>query len=70
MRGEKAFIDPRYFQRSKEESKLAEIIKRCFAYHPKDRPSIFEVVAFLRQAVNECLGEDVSRKDILNKINL
>ena len=52
--GLKAFIDPRYFkERSLAEAKLAEIINRCYAYKPEDRPSVFEVVEFLRDALKE-----------------
>ncbi len=51
--GEIPFIDPRYRERSREEAKLVEIIEACHEFHPDDRPSIFEVVAFLRDALLE-----------------
>ena len=51
--GEKAYIDPRYKERSLAEAKLAEIIGQCHSFKPKDRPSIFQVVKFLRDALEE-----------------
>jgi len=51
--GEKAYIDPRYKERSLAETKLAEIIDRCHSYNPEDRPSIFSVVKFLRDALTD-----------------
>eukprot|EP00980_Cylindrotheca_fusiformis_P028443 scaffold22599_cov139-Cylindrotheca_fusiformis.AAC.34 len=68
MRGETAYIDPRYKTRSPEEGRLAEIIEQCFRFSPDDRPSIFEVVTFLRRAVVECLGENVSSREILKRL--
>jgi hypothetical protein len=68
MEGQTAYIDPRYSTRSKEDARLAEIIEQCFRFNPDDRPSVFEVVAFLRNAVTECLGENVSRKEILKDL--
>ena len=53
MAGETSPIDDRYRTRSLEEGKLVEIIERCWAFDPDDRPTIFEVVEFLRQAVTE-----------------
>ena len=51
--GEKAYIDPRYKERSLAEAKLIEIIDRCHEYYQEDRPSIFEVVDLLSQALEE-----------------
>lgn len=51
--GETPFIDPRYKKRSVAEAKLAEIIERCYEYDEKDRPSIFEVIDLLWQAIGE-----------------
>jgi len=51
--GEKAYIDPRYKERSLAEAKLIEIIEKCHAYYEQDRPSIFEVVKLLWQAIEE-----------------
>lgn len=57
-KGEKAYIDPRYKERSVEEAKLADIIEQCHAFKPDDRPNVFEVVAFLRQALKEVTEVD------------
>ena len=51
--GEKPYIDPRYRERSLAEAKLADIIDQCHSYYPEDRPSIFKIVKFLRDALNE-----------------
>lgn len=52
-KGEMAYIDPRYKERSVEEAKLAEAIHWCHQFLPEDRPSIFQLVEFLRKAVEE-----------------
>lgn len=51
--GEKPFIDPRYKERSLAEAKLVEIIEKCHEYYPEDRPSIFELVEVLWEALEE-----------------
>lgn len=53
MHGDTPAIDSRYRKRSFVEGKLVEIIERCWAYEPDDRPTIFEIVEFLRDAVVE-----------------
>jgi serine/threonine protein kinase len=53
--GEKPWIDPRYKDGDLAEAKLAEIIPRCLEYLPEKRPSIFQVVAWLREAYSEVL---------------
>jgi serine/threonine protein kinase len=53
MDGEKAYIDPRYKERSLAEAKLVYIIDQCHEFDPEKRPSIFEVVEFLREAMEE-----------------
>jgi len=50
---EQAFIDPRYRKRTYAEGALVEIIEECWIYEPEDRADIFEVVDFLRDAVEE-----------------
>ena len=52
-KGVKPYIDPRYKERSLAEAKLVEIIEKCHEYYETDRPSIFEVVDFLWQALEE-----------------
>ncbi len=62
--GVKGRIDPRYFkERSLAEAKLAEIINRCWAFRPEDRPSIFEVVDFLRDALKQERKESGKHSD-------
>ena len=56
--GEKPYIDPRYKERSMSEAKLTEIIDKCHEYYQEDRPSIFEVVDMLWQALEE-VHEDI-----------
>jgi hypothetical protein len=51
--GEKPYIPEQYFEKSFAEGKLAEIVQECFAYEPKDRPSVGEIVLKLRAAVEE-----------------
>ena len=51
--GERAYVDPRYKERSLAEAKLVEIIEKCHEYYEIDRLSIFEVVDFLWQALEE-----------------
>ena len=63
--GEKAYIDPRYKERSLAEAKLIEIIDQCHEYYPEDRPSIFEVADMLWQAleeVHEAMDEDKNKE--------
>jgi serine/threonine protein kinase len=56
--GKKPYIDPRYKERSLADAKLAEIIDKCHSYYAKDRPSIFEIVIFLRDALKEARESD------------
>jgi serine/threonine protein kinase len=55
MQGEKAPLDRRFFdpQRNLAESKLAEIIDQCHEFDPEKRPTIFQVVDFLQNAMTE-----------------
>lgn len=57
QQGETAYINPVYLDLhtspSRAEYHLATIITHCHEYNPQDRPSIFEVVDFLRKAVEE-----------------
>lgn len=75
VRGETAFIDPRYQNRSHEEAALVQVIERTFAYYPHDRPTMFEVVDMLKQAVDKSLltlddGEQESPEDVMQSIVL
>ena len=51
LSGNLTYIDPRYKQRSFAEGKLVEIVERIWKFNPTERPSIFDVVQFLREAV-------------------
>ena len=52
-KGETAFLDPRFRDRSFAESKLLDIIPLCWEHNPADRVDIFELVQLLREAVQE-----------------
>ncbi|CAJ1942930.1 unnamed protein product [Cylindrotheca closterium] len=51
--GKTSFIDPRYKRRSYPESQLVKLLEQCWQYNPDDRPSIFELIDQLRNAVSE-----------------
>ena len=70
MKGETAFIDPRYRQRSKEEAKLVEIIEKCFLFEPEKRISIFDIVRMLEDAIDECIGREASIEEVLKEVVL
>ena len=53
IKGETAFIDPRYRTRSLAEKRLVEIMEKCWELKTQDRIDIFEAVRLLRQAVEE-----------------
>lgn len=58
--GETAFIDPRYRERSFAESKLVEVIERCYAFNPDERADINEI----QQMLEEAIAEDNRRKEM------
>ncbi len=66
--GETPYIDPRYNDRSPSEGVLTELIPKCFALDPEDRPTIFEVVHFLREGVKKNLSEGMTREKVLQGI--
>jgi hypothetical protein len=47
--GEKPFIDERYRSRSLIEARLVEIMEPCWEFDTDKRPSIFKIVAQLRE---------------------
>jgi serine/threonine protein kinase len=49
--GKKPKIDPAYRKHSFSEKKLAELIDWCLEYKPEDRPSMFQIVEFLGEAL-------------------
>jgi hypothetical protein len=60
--GELSFLDPRWKEKSYGEGQLAEIIPRCWALNPKERPSIGEVVIFLRNAIEKHVEWETRQK--------
>jgi serine/threonine protein kinase len=58
VNGKTAFIDKRYRSRSYAEGKMVELIEQCWRYKAVDRPDIFEVVRFLRRAIEVTKAED------------
>ena len=46
--GARPYVDARYRTRSYIEGRLVEIMERCWAQESEGRPSMFEVVSFLR----------------------
>jgi serine/threonine protein kinase len=63
-RGDKAPIDPRYKERSFAESKLVEVIDWCHEFDPQNRPSVFDVVQFLQDAMTELDGSASQKKEV------
>ena len=51
-------VDERIANRTLAERRLTDIIKKCFAYHPDNRPDMVEVAHWLRKAYEECLVAD------------
>ena len=63
--GETAYIDPRFKERSFQEAKLVEAIEWCHKFNPDDRPTVFELVAFLRQAINDSARDSPGRNELI-----
>ena len=53
LEGETAYLDPRYRDRNYIQDKLIEMMERCWAFSPDDRPDAFEIVRFLRDVKKE-----------------
>ena len=65
--GKTPFIDDRYRTRSYAEGQMVELMEMCWRYKPEDRPEIFEVVRFLRNALEEAgVQEDLERPKASN----
>jgi serine/threonine protein kinase len=62
--GEKAPRDPRYRERGLPESNLVEVIHWCHEFDPQKRPCVFDVVQFLRDAMEEL--DAVESKEVHN----
>ena len=66
--GQVSYIDPRYRDRSFGEAFLVRLLEICWFYNPQDRPSIFDVIELLQNAIawNDKLmseGKDIYIKD-------
>ncbi len=48
--GKRPFVDVRYSNRTLIEKKLVEIMVRCWAPKRQDRPTIFEIVKYMRES--------------------
>jgi serine/threonine protein kinase len=49
IKGELAYVDPRWKERTFIETKLVELMEKCWVYDPKERIDIFETVKQLRE---------------------
>jgi len=57
-KGGKLKIDERYRHTNVADAKLVELIDRCTEYDPDDRPSIFEVVEELKEALRTAIADE------------
>jgi serine/threonine protein kinase len=53
LQKERTYVDPRWRTKSFAEYKLVEIMEQTWEHDPEKRISIFEVVRFLREAMEE-----------------
>jgi Protein kinase domain len=51
--GAKPFVDDRYRARSFIEGELVNLMEECWRFEPKDRPTIFEIVKYLRGIIQQ-----------------
>lgn len=65
QRGETGFIDPRFFNKSIPEARLAEIIQLCWEYNIDARPDIFQLRNMLRRHVGEYHETEATRSSPL-----
>jgi len=59
MKGEIAYVDPRYKGKNYVQDRLIEIMLRCWKLKPEDRADIFEIVAFLRETLDGAKKKDM-----------
>lgn len=59
---ETGYIDPRWKSKTFAEGALARIIPRCWEFDPAERIDIFELVHFLRKAVEDNKAEEARAK--------
>jgi len=60
--GEYPYVDPRYRTRSNIESRYVEIMEKTWDREPANRPTIFEVIEFLRETKARAADEDQQGK--------
>ena len=53
IKGEKPYVDPRYKTRSFAEGKLVEVLEKCLAFNPGDRPTIFAILEMLTTSIEK-----------------
>jgi hypothetical protein len=58
--GERAFVDPRWKERSYIESQLVEVMEQCWEQDPTKRLDIFAVVTLLRGILEEAEKRNLS----------
>jgi hypothetical protein len=61
MTNQTAFIDPRYRNRSFGESKLVEIIERCWVIDPDKRMDAFQLVQAIREVIKENAARELQK---------
>jgi hypothetical protein len=61
MAKQAAFIDPRYRNRSFGESKLVEIIERCWVFDPDKRMDAFQLVQEIRAVIQENAAREMQK---------
>jgi Protein tyrosine and serine/threonine kinase len=47
--GKRAFVDPRWKERSYIESKLVDVMEQCWEHNPNNRIDIFTVIQLLQE---------------------
>jgi serine/threonine protein kinase len=60
--GQKPFVDERYRRRSFIEARLVEVMEPCWEFEAPNRPSIFDIVKYLRETKR--LSEEYARHTI------
>ena len=53
VKGETAYLDPRYRGKNYIHDKLIEVMEQCWIYKPDERIDIFGVITILRNALKE-----------------
>jgi hypothetical protein len=58
--GKRAFVDPRWKERSVIESKLVDVMEQCWEHDPEKRIDIFTVIQLLQKISKEtAIGSNV-----------